>query len=71
VIECGYPAFFQKLLMTLSSLLHQSDKELIVVLPSLLSEQYRQIMTAEVFSTLAQYVDKFSLMTYDYSSHDP
>ncbi|KAG1162358.1 hypothetical protein G6F37_002236 [Rhizopus arrhizus] len=71
VIECGYPAFFQKLLMTLSSLLHQNDKELIVVLPSLLSEQYRQIMTAEVFSTLAQYVDKFSLMTYDYSSHDP
>ncbi|EIE76212.1 hypothetical protein RO3G_00916 [Rhizopus delemar RA 99-880] len=71
VIECGYPAFFQKLLMTLSSLLHQNDKELIVVLPSLLSEQYRQIMTAEVFSTLAQYVDRFSLMTYDYSSHDP
>ncbi|KAG1445031.1 hypothetical protein G6F56_010059 [Rhizopus delemar] len=71
VLECGYPAFFQHFLSQLSVLLHQKDKQFIVVLPSLLSDQHRQIMTAEVFSGMAHYVDKFSLMTYDYSSHDP
>ncbi|CAO3674875.1 unnamed protein product [Rhizopus stolonifer] len=71
VLECGYPAFFQHFLSQLSVLLHQKDKQLIVVLPSLLSDQHRQIMTAEVFSGMAHYVDKFSLMTYDHSSHDP
>ncbi|KAL4208780.1 glycoside hydrolase superfamily [Rhizopus microsporus] len=70
VIECGYPAFFQKFLIELSMLLHQDQRELIVVLPSI-TDQYKQLMTPEMFDVMAQYIDKFSLMTYDYSSHDP
>ncbi|CEJ02598.1 hypothetical protein RMCBS344292_16598 [Rhizopus microsporus] len=70
VIECGYPAFFQKFLIELSMLLHQDQRELIVVLPSI-TDQYKQLMTPEMFDVMAQYIDKFSLMTYDYSSYDP
>ncbi|CEG76601.1 hypothetical protein RMATCC62417_11477 [Rhizopus microsporus] len=70
VIECGYPAFFQKFLIELSILLHQNQRELIVVLPSI-NDQYKQLMTPEMFNVMAQYIDKFSLMTYDYSSYDP
>ncbi|PHZ08143.1 glycoside hydrolase [Rhizopus microsporus ATCC 52813] len=70
VIECGYPAFFQKFLIELSTLLHQDQRELIVVLPSI-TDQYKQLMTPEMFNAMAQYIDKFSLMTYDYSSYDP
>jgi chitinase domain-containing protein 1 len=51
-------------------LLHQDQRELIVVLPSI-TDQYKQLMTPEMFDVMAQYIDKFSLMTYDYSSYDP
>ncbi|CAO3641319.1 unnamed protein product [Mucor hiemalis] len=71
VIECGYPAFFQKFLIHLSNLLHQDNRELIVVLPSIMSEEHKQFMKPEIFEAMARYVDRFSIMTYDYSSHDP
>ncbi|KAG2205408.1 hypothetical protein INT47_007193 [Mucor saturninus] len=71
VVECGYPAFFQKFLSDLSSLLHSEKKQLIVVLPSVITEEHKQFMKPEIFDAMAKYIDRFSIMTYDYSSHDP
>jgi chitinase domain-containing protein 1 len=70
VIECGYPGFFQRFLADLSSLLHQEQRTLIVVLPSITTEEHKQFMKPEIFDAMSKYVDKFSIMTYDYSSHD-
>ncbi|KAG2230303.1 glycoside hydrolase superfamily [Thamnidium elegans] len=71
VIECGYPAFFQRFLADLSLLLHKESRQLIVVLPSIMNEEHKQYMKPEIFETMSKYVDRFSVMTYDYSSHDP
>lgn len=71
VIECGYPAFFQRFLADLSLLLHKEGRQLIVVLPSIMNEDHKQYMKPEIFETMSKYVDRFSVMTYDFSSHDP
>lgn len=71
VLECGFPAFFQLFLMELSKLLHEKDKTLIVVLPAILTEEHKQYIKPELIENMAQFVDRFSIMTYDYSSHDP
>lgn len=70
MIECGFPAFFQAFLIELSHLLHNESRQLFVVLPAIMTEEQRQYMKPELFDQMAQYVDRFSLMTYDYSSHD-
>jgi chitinase domain-containing protein 1 len=70
VIECGYPAFFQSFLAELSGLLHLDERKLIVVLPSIITEEHKQFMKPEIFDAMSKYVDRFSIMTYDYSSHD-
>ncbi|KAL9558571.1 hypothetical protein PS6_001213 [Mucor atramentarius] len=71
VIECGFPAFFQVFLNQLSTQLHKNDRQLIVVLPAIMTEEHRKYMTPDIFKAMSQYVDRFSLMTYDFSSHDP
>lgn len=71
VLECGFPAFFQLFLMELSKLLHEKNKQLIVVLPALLTEEHKQYIKPELIESMSNYVDRFSIMTYDYSSHDP
>ncbi|KAI9349325.1 glycoside hydrolase superfamily [Pilaira anomala] len=71
VIECGYPAFFQKFLADLSELLHKEGRQLIVVLPSVMNEEHKQFMNPDIYDTMSKYIDRFSIMTYDYSSHDP
>lgn len=71
VIECGFPAFFQVFLNQLSTQLHKNDRQLIVVLPAIMTEEHRKYMTPDIFKAMAQYVDRFSVMTYDFSSHDP
>jgi chitinase domain-containing protein 1 len=70
VIECGFPAFFQVFLAQLSHLLHHENRQLIVVLPAIMTDEQRQYMKPEMFEQMARYIDRFSLMTYDYSSHD-
>jgi chitinase domain-containing protein 1 len=71
VIECGYPAYFQRFLAELADELHKEDRELIVVLPSIMNAKHRKYMGPDLFGSMANYVDYFSLMSYDYSSHDP
>ncbi|KAL9544084.1 hypothetical protein MBANPS3_007799 [Mucor bainieri] len=71
VIECGFPAFFQVFLSQLSTQLHNNDRQLIVVLPAIMTDEHRKYMTPDIFKSMAHYVDRFSLMTYDFSSHDP
>ncbi|CAO0791594.1 unnamed protein product [Mucor circinelloides] len=71
VIECGFPAFFQVFLNQLSTQLHKNERQLIVVLPAIMTEEHRKYMTPDIFKAMSQYVDRFSLMTYDFSSHDP
>ena len=71
VIECGYPAFFEKFLIKLAQLLHKEGRELVLVLPSIINDEHKQFMNAKIFEAMAHYIDLFSLMTYDYSSHDP
>ncbi|KAI8098413.1 glycoside hydrolase superfamily [Gilbertella persicaria] len=71
VLECGFPAFFQLFLTELSHLLHQENRLFIVVLPSVMTDEHKQYMKPDVVRSMAKYVDRFSLMTYDYSSHDP
>ncbi|KAI8988649.1 glycoside hydrolase superfamily [Pilobolus umbonatus] len=70
VIECGFPSFFQTFLVELSDLLHQENRVLIVVLPAIMTEEHKKYIKPEVFGNMAKYIDRFSLMTYDYSSHD-
>lgn len=41
---------------------------MIVVLPPVNDDVSKEIMTPEAFEVLAQLIDRFSLMTYDYSS---
>ncbi|KAI9475553.1 MAG: glycoside hydrolase superfamily [Benjaminiella poitrasii] len=69
VLECGFPAFFQIFIKELSTVLHQQGRQLIIVLPSILVEEHKKYMNDEIFASMAKYVDRFSLMTYDYSSH--
>ncbi|CEP19760.1 hypothetical protein [Parasitella parasitica] len=71
VIECGFPAFFQVFLLQLSKLLHEKNRQLIVVLPAIMTEDHKKYMTSDIFKEMSKYVDRFSLMTYDFSSHDP
>ncbi|KAG0188909.1 Chitinase domain-containing protein 1 [Apophysomyces sp. BC1034] len=69
VLECGYPTMFRTFLQTLSQQLHQWDKELILVLSPIRTEQDKRYLNPVIFNDLATFVDRFSLMTYDYSSH--
>ncbi|KAG2177001.1 hypothetical protein INT43_007655, partial [Umbelopsis isabellina] len=71
VLECGFPSFFGQLLKELSIGLHQEGLELLVVLPPVRDDISKEIMSAEVFAALGQIVDRFSLMSYDYSSGNP
>ncbi|KAI9282463.1 glycoside hydrolase superfamily [Umbelopsis sp. AD052] len=68
VLECGYPAFFATFLQKLSVELHQINRVLISVLPPVRDDVSKEIMSADAFKILAQFVDRFSLMSYDYSS---
>ncbi|KAI7898962.1 glycoside hydrolase superfamily [Cokeromyces recurvatus] len=71
VMECGFPTFFQAFLIKLSQLLHQQNRQLIVVLPAILIEEHKRLINDKLFDMMLNYVDRFSLMTYDYSSHIP
>ncbi|KAI8140149.1 glycoside hydrolase superfamily [Fennellomyces sp. T-0311] len=71
VLECGYPSFFPLFIQLLSQELHQLSKELIVVLPPFRSDEQKAYLNADIFAALARLVDRFSIMTYDYSSHLP
>ncbi|KAI8991663.1 glycoside hydrolase superfamily [Mycotypha africana] len=71
VIECGFPAFFPLLLSRLSQLLHHHGQQLIVVLPAIMTEEHKKYMQPDFLHAMAQYVDRFSLMSYDFSSHNP
>jgi chitinase domain-containing protein 1 len=56
--------FIQKL----SVELRQIGRELLSVLPPVRDELSKEIMTPDAFSVLSRYVDRFSLMSYDFSS---
>ncbi|KAI7878422.1 glycoside hydrolase [Lichtheimia hyalospora FSU 10163] len=71
VVECGYPTFFPLFINNMAAALHNDGKEFIVVLPPLRSAEQSKILNRDIFSSLAQVVDRFSIMTYDYSSHTP
>lgn len=71
VLECGYPTLFPHFIKNLALALHHGDKELIVVIPPIRTDEHKQMMDADMFEMLAQVIDKFSIMTYDYSSHLP
>lgn len=68
VLECGYPSFFATFLQKLGAELHQINRVLISVLPPIRDDVSKEIMTPDAFKILAQFVDRFSLMSYDYSS---
>ncbi|CAO3684781.1 unnamed protein product [Umbelopsis vinacea] len=68
VLECGYPSFFGTFIKQLSVALHREARELLVVLPPVHDDVSKEIMTPEGFDVLAQLIDRFSLMSYDYSS---
>ncbi|KAI9264969.1 glycoside hydrolase superfamily [Phascolomyces articulosus] len=71
VLECGYPSFFPVFIQQLSMVLHEDDKQFILVLPPIRSEEQKKYLSAEIFAGLAKLIDRFSIMTYDYSSHLP
>ncbi|CDS11651.1 hypothetical protein LRAMOSA03914 [Lichtheimia ramosa] len=71
VIECGYPTFFPVFINTMAAALHNDNKEFIAVLPPLRSPEQSKILNRDIFASMAQVVDRFSIMTYDYSSHSP
>ncbi|OBZ80854.1 Chitinase domain-containing protein 1, partial [Choanephora cucurbitarum] len=71
VVECGFPGFFQLFLNEISYLLHRDHRLLIVVLPSFVTPEHKQFLKPEIVNSLARFVDRFSMMTYDYSTHDP
>ncbi|KAI9491322.1 glycoside hydrolase superfamily [Zychaea mexicana] len=71
VLECGYPTFFPVFVQQLSTALHASGKQFIIVLPPLRSEEQKKYLNADIFASLARVIDRFSIMTYDYSSHIP
>ncbi|KAH8548265.1 glycoside hydrolase superfamily, partial [Umbelopsis sp. PMI_123] len=68
VLECGYPSFFSMFIQKLSVELRQIGRELLSVLPPVRDELSKEIMTPDAFSVLSRYVDRFSLMSYDFSS---
>lgn len=59
---------FHTFLRVLANHLHQQNKELIVVLSPIRTEEDKQYMNPTIFNYLSSFVDRFSLMTYDYSS---
>ena len=71
VLECGYPSFFPIFLQQLSTALHEFDKQFILVLPPLRSDEQKKFLNGDIFAGLAKIIDRFSIMTYDYSSHLP
>lgn len=70
VIECGYPMALGSYLKSLADELHGIDKKLVLVLPPL-RKDFPSMVTADAYAALATFVDRFSLMTYDYSSYLP
>jgi chitinase domain-containing protein 1 len=57
------------LLISLANQLHELNKKIILVIPA--DKGYREgqhTLTSSVFVWLAEYIDHFSLMTYDFSS---
>ncbi|CAO3606858.1 unnamed protein product [Cunninghamella echinulata] len=69
VLECGFPTAFLSFLQKISHDLHEIDKEIILVLPPLRKE-YSKMLDAQVYEFMSQFVDRFSIMTYDYSSNN-
>ncbi|KAI8328510.1 glycoside hydrolase superfamily [Chlamydoabsidia padenii] len=67
-LECGYPMPLGVYLKSLADELHRINKKLILVLPPL-RKGFQPMVTAEAYGVLATFVDRFSLMTYDYSSY--
>ncbi|CAO3598574.1 unnamed protein product [Absidia cylindrospora] len=70
VLECGFPVPLMPFVKSLADVLHQIEKQLILVLPPL-RKGYQSMVDANTFSVLSTFVDRFSLMTYDYSSYLP
>ncbi|SAM01246.1 hypothetical protein [Absidia glauca] len=70
VIESAYPMALGSYLKSLADELHGIDKKLILVLPPL-RQGFQPMVTADAYAALATFVDRFSLMTYDYSSYLP
>jgi chitinase domain-containing protein 1 len=70
VIESGYPMALGSYLKSLADELHDTNKKLILVLPPL-RQGFPPMVTADAYAALATFVDRFSLMTYDYSSYLP
>ncbi|CAG8747723.1 14400_t:CDS:10 [Dentiscutata erythropus] len=68
VLEASYIILLRNFVMKLGAKLHDQSQELILVLsPRKPSIPY---FTADQFDDFSQFVDGFSLMTYDYSSHE-
>lgn len=68
MLECGLPTAYLPFLQKIASDLHEIDKEFILVLPPLRKE-YNLMLNAEVYDFMSHFIDRFSLMTYDYSSN--
>lgn len=69
VLECGVPQYLMQFLTVLSEKLHSQDMSLILVIPPR-PRNHRDrehSFSSTHFEALSEYVDAFSLMTYDYS----
>ncbi|CAG8763421.1 1047_t:CDS:2, partial [Acaulospora morrowiae] len=61
VLEVGYTALLREFIKNLGNKLHEQSQELILVLAP------KSSLTAAQYEDFSQFVDLFSLMTYDYS----
>ncbi|CAG8566667.1 10325_t:CDS:2 [Cetraspora pellucida] len=68
VLEASYVILLRNFIMRLGAKLHDQYQELILVLPP--RKPSIPHFTADQLDDFSQFVDGFSLMTYDYSSHE-
>ena len=64
--ETVYNTFYSNFLPALSQSLHNNNKELIFTLFPYSETITRNFVNSKHFSDLAQYIDYFNIMTYDY-----
>jgi len=70
VLEQGYPLSAQiyPFIIGLANELHELNKKIILVIPPEKGSQDGSALNSAGFAWLAEYIDGFSLMTYDFSS---
>eukprot|EP01099_Mayorella_cantabrigiensis_P007085 TRINITY_DN6127_c0_g1_i1.p1 TRINITY_DN6127_c0_g1~~TRINITY_DN6127_c0_g1_i1.p1 ORF type:complete len:427 (-),score=98.36 TRINITY_DN6127_c0_g1_i1:157-1437(-) len=77
VVDVGYIPYSQfgdslvEFISSLSTQIHQLDLLLVWVIPPMtaLEEEEKELLTAADMETINSYIDAFSIMTYDFSSH--